>query len=546
MSDIGRLSLVVRHANGDSTRWGADEAEVDRLLQDLTWRTSAPGGFADLTCSLLRGLQPKTDENLFDTVQVIGAGGRILFEGRLHQFPRQSGAQRSVNPSAVGWMAHLDDNPTFTDIFMDRDPNSWQEMAIMWRAGLAGSSIDTEYMPATVGTGGISISLPTATSPAFSISELWYTAPPGASVAQFYVTGTTFGLNNGWLHGFVPLNTQVPTGSVLNPPAGVFNGLVSENAVARSKYLVYRLYSNGVAASQAAGSGTTITKIGVSSATVPLRSRTEPNQAGTIVGAPPGVYASDVIKRAVAVKAPLITFDADSVQATTFPIPHLVFADPTAVSKVIDAANAYHNWDWFVWEDRKLFYQPAGTGTEWHARQADGAQLQLEGDNASELYDRVFVSYDDVATGRHKIAGWPGSGFDVEAASLIDTNLDNPVVANLKSPRAMRIDLSFPTTDDGAVELGTAALDEARLAARSGTITLTGTVKDAGGVAQPVSAVRAGDTVRMMDLPNDAPRRIVETTYSHSNRQISLTINSSSSRLQALIERLIVGTGLLT
>jgi hypothetical protein len=134
----------------------------------------------------------------------------------------------------------------------------------------------------------------------------------------------------------------------------------------------------------------------------------------------------------------------------------------------------------------------------------------------------------------------------VEAASLIDTNLDNPVVANLQSPRAMRIDLSFPTTDDGAVELGTAALDEARLAARSGTITLTGTVKDAGGVVQPVSAVRAGDTVRMMDLPNDAPRRIVETTYSHSNRQISLTINSSSSRLQALIERLITTTGLLT
>jgi hypothetical protein len=172
---------------------------------------------------------------------------------RLHQFPRQSGIQRSVNPGAVGWSAHLDDNPTFTDIFMDRDPASWQEMAIMWRAGLAGSSIDTEYMPATVGTGGISISLPTATSPPFSISELWYTAPPGATVAQFYVTGTTFGLNNNWLHGFVPLNTQVPTGSVLNPPAGVFNGLVSENAVTRSKYLVYRLYSNGVAASQGQG-----------------------------------------------------------------------------------------------------------------------------------------------------------------------------------------------------------------------------------------------------------------------------------------------------
>jgi hypothetical protein len=545
MSDIGRLRLIVKHANGDTTRWGADEAEVDRLLTDLQFSTSAPGGFRDLTCSLLRGLQPKTDENLFDTVEVHGAGGRIIWSGRLHvpapvRLPtNQSSPRRRMERAPRR-------QPDVHRHLHGPRPNSWQEMAIMWRAGLAGSSIDTEYMPATVGTGGISISLPTATSPAFSISELWYTAPPGATVAQFYVTGTTFGLNNGWLHGFVPLNTQVPTGSVLNPPAGVFNGLVSENAVTRSKYLVYRLYSNGVAASQAAGSGTTITKIGVSSATVPLRSRTEPNQAGTIVGAPPGVYASDVIKRAVTAKAPLITFDADSVQATTFPIPHLVFADPTAVSKVIDAANAYHNWDWFVWENRKLFYQPAGTGTEWHARQADGAQLQLEGDNASELYDRVFVSYDDVATGRHKIAGWPGSGFDVEAASLIDTNLDNPVVANLKSPRAMRIDLSFPTTDDGAVELGTAALDEARLAARSGTITLTGTVKDAGGVVQPVSAVRAGDTVRMMDLPNDAPRRIVETTYSHSNRQISLTINSSSSRLQALIERLITTTGLLT
>jgi hypothetical protein len=47
----------------------------------------------------------------------------------------------------------------------------------------------------------------------------------------------------------------------------------------------------------------------------------------------------------------------------------------------------------------------------------------------------------------------------------------------------------------------------------------------------------------MLDLPNDgntAPRRIVETTYTHASRSVQLTINSPSSGASALLERLIV------
>jgi hypothetical protein len=297
-------------------------------------------------------------------------------------------------------------------------------------------------------------------------------------------------------------------------------------------YVLFRVYSNGTSANinQA---GVNVTKIGVSSNSAPLRA---------VFAEPPGIYASDVIAVAAQRKAPQIRFTTGpngTIQPTTFPIPHLVFDTPSSVADVIAQSNAYHQWDWFVWEGPTLHFQPPGTGVAWEARNADGAQLSLEGDDASGVYDRVFVSYTDAGTARQKLAGWPGSGFDVENASLLTTDPNNPVVANLRSPRSLRIDLSFPTTDAGAVQVGSLALGEANLAARSGSITVTGMIRAPDGSRVPVSRIRAGDTITMSDAPDTPPRRIVETSYTHASLSATLTINSTAQKLQALLERLV-------
>jgi hypothetical protein len=58
-----------------------------------------------------------------------------------------------------------------------------------------------------------------------------------------------------------------------------------------------------------------------------------------------------------------------------------------------------------------------------------------------------------------------------------------------------------------------------------------------------VAEVRAGDSLRFTDLPDDVPRRIVETTYSHASRTLTASVNSSRSRVEQLLERLLLFAG---
>ena len=62
----------------------------------------------------------------------------------------------------------------------------------------------------------------------------------------------------------------------------------------------------------------------------------------------------------------------------------------------------------------------------------------------------------------------------------------------------------------------------------------------------PAWRVRAGDQIRTTDRPGDPPRRIIETRYSHQNRQCVLTLDNTAFKVEALVERWIVTTGLLT
>ncbi len=98
-----RLSLSITSPDGQVTRWGGDEINSEYVPTDLTFSTSVPGGFRDLSCSLLRGLNPGFDEGLFRDVRAYGPGNRTAWEGRMAQLPRTNTA---VRPGAVGWSAH--------------------------------------------------------------------------------------------------------------------------------------------------------------------------------------------------------------------------------------------------------------------------------------------------------------------------------------------------------------------------------------------------------------------------------------------------------
>jgi hypothetical protein len=116
----------VTHSDGRVTRWGPDEPNATEIPGDLTFSTQIPGGFKDLSCSLLRRIDlDYPDLGLFDRVRVYGPGNRTVWEGRMAQFPRSHGDGFQIVPGAVGHSAALTDNPSFREIYVDRDLSHW-------------------------------------------------------------------------------------------------------------------------------------------------------------------------------------------------------------------------------------------------------------------------------------------------------------------------------------------------------------------------------------------------------------------------------------
>ena len=97
----------------------------------------------------------------------------------------------------------------------------------------------------------------------------------------------------------------------------------------------------------------------------------------------------DIVERA----APDLTIG--EIEATSFAIPHLVFADPTRAADAISAVNAYHLYDWGVY-DGEFFYRATDPDRlTWQARLSSGAHLDFDGDTAAQVFNGVLVHYTD-------------------------------------------------------------------------------------------------------------------------------------------------------
>src|SRR5690242_8956427 len=122
-TDPSRLSALVTHADGSTTRWGPDELDAANVAQSINFTNTSPGGFKTSSCVLPRRVDKDyRDEALLDNIAFLGPGGQVAWDGRGAAFPRDS---QSVTVNGVGWSAHLEDDKTFREIYIDRQLSNW-------------------------------------------------------------------------------------------------------------------------------------------------------------------------------------------------------------------------------------------------------------------------------------------------------------------------------------------------------------------------------------------------------------------------------------
>lgn len=509
-----------------------------------------PGGFesADATLPRKPGVA-YADLTPFSNWRIQGAGGECAWEGQLRDTPRSSGNERAISPRGAGYQAHLDDDKSARMVYVDQDFGNWGSSSTQRRIDLLTSGLvpnESSVTPdETTGAPALETSVQgpwAAGNP--PVSEGVYDSkgiPIGSVFYAWKRSSTTDNTDTNWTWRLQAsaadtftsadatgnLRAAGPGTGTLTTTSGdktfvtahIFYGAVAKTTDGNK----YCIYWTKLAVYGDHG----LTKQGTASATEAQ-----------------GFYASDVIAHALRTWAPLISFTEGStgtLTPTSFVIPQLEFRDPTTTAEIIRQANRFHLRDWAIWEGQRagqptFYYHDRGArGKAWRAR-IRPAQLEETGQSADRIWNGIIVRYNDV-DGTSKTVGPAGSGATTEDDSLEDSDPLNP--ANQKGIRRWDVlDMSGVSTSAGAIEVGRRFLEEANLLDTSGQARIVGYCEDDKGVIHPAWKIRAGDTISFVDAADKSARRIVKTSYSHSDRTNSIDLDAPPEGLDALLERL--------
>ena len=538
MPDRPPLALDCEITTADGTRhlWGSYLPTVGDRPTGLGFRTRRGDGFADAQLTLRRPIdRDYPDLGLLDELILFGHQGDVAYEGRVTHLPRSIGdGGHSIDVAAAGWMAETRRRKA-REIYVDRDLSRWRPESVGRRAQKISANFPPQQMdvvPDVDGGGaGIRLSITGAwAAPTKPEAEAWYDAGTGRRAAVLYhQIANSASINTGdalwnWRTSSEPTDAQHTGFEIVNRP--LTTGVYYSPATAR-RYLFIDVYYDGTPAGE---QGTLYEQTW-------KRLAVYGDHGLALIGPtdPKGVAASAVIRHLLAKYCPKLR--ADGVQETTYPIAQLVVdAD---VFDAIAQANAFHRWSLGCWENRTVHYAPVDlTDFDWQVRLDDpGVTTTLQGDSIEHLANGIEVSFDNVQTGERDLVGPDDSSL------LSDPSVENPANRHGDDIRTT-LELSHPATKDDAIELGRVALAEFNQPRGIGEINVRGHIRDRQGNWQPVWKVRADDRIAITSSTSlsDRPRLIGETSYQHDGHRLTVAVDSTLPRLDAVLDR--VGTAL--
>jgi hypothetical protein len=531
------LAASLYLSDGRMVRIGHDEAETENQPESFSFDTSNPGGFGSASIQLPRPENLYADDaKLFSHVIVYGEAGTV-YEGMVVGVP-QVGAN-SINLQLAGWVTALDRHETFREIYVDRDLGSWSDPSnsryqalLAAYESVAGPSVESDTanaLPALkLDVDGI------LTDPA---REAWYDAGAGCEVAAVYYDMTSLSLAT--YGGYVGVaSDDVATASELTADL-----LTGTNSSAAGTFTATTPYRYGILLFTFLG-----TQTGTATSMTFRNLAVYGNHGLTLSGtAPGGFLASDVVAHMID-QCPSLTRDADSIETTTFAIPHLTFKDDTSLRAAVEqvtalGGNANVPNDWGVYEGRQFYWRSPGTyGRVWHVRRDQVATSSSDGPDADRRVAGVKINYTD-ASGTPLSVGPIGSNADYETDDLIDSDPDNPAH---RIPGAFKSESVGITSQQGAINIGVLILNERNRLDWRGSVEIQGEAQDANGNTYPSYLIRAGDRIVISDSDNPTERTIVSTSYDHDSMTTSAAIGAAPDSLESLLGQLAAVTDLVT
>jgi hypothetical protein len=529
-----RLYQTAIAPSGRRHRWGADEPNPENVPSGQRFSTTMPGGFETHDAVLPR--KPGVDYSDLEeltTIEIRGAGRELAGEYRLERAPQVSGDQMAISPSAVGWQANLEDDKAIRALYIFASLSEWGAMSLQRRADLLDASPAWTIFDGNVAQDlNVPAILTTVSGawPDHAVAEALLRTPGvdiGAIYYEFLATSGITPADANWNWSVNATDNDQHTGAVGTgdlSTASTGSGYYTVADEGKQAALLQLIYS-------AAGGAD-----GVASE-IQWRNVTVYGRHGiTRRGDDPGgLYASDIVRHAVTTFAPHLVVNDDSIQPSTFIVPHAAFLDPTSAGEIVRQVSRFGLPDWGVWGGREFVWHARNArGRRWRAR-IRPSQLEQTGPQVDRIWESIVVSYQDV-DGSTRTVGPPGSGADTESDLLKDTDTDNP--ANRLG--IVRRDLlqAQTNTPAGAIAIGQRFLQESKLLDTSGRARLVGHVEDDCGVLHPAWKPRAGDQIAFVDAADKSYRRIVRTDYSHDDRSCTLDLDAPPEGLQALLERL--------
>jgi len=530
---MSSLHVEIESTDGRRYRWASDSREARNRPQGISFGTQRFDGFKAFSCALPRHITDQDADTLpYGILRVVADDGSIAWEGRVEANPRSVAQTHTQTVNAAGLMANARDQK-FSQIFVDRDANHWQDMTLDRKAVLANAGRSLGDLQFSRDRAGAIVNIPagsTIGNPR-TVGELWYLAPTGCKIHKFAYSAAAQGTFTGWTATWRKAENASGTGDtilvsdVTNGDLQVVDVGAYTNAIWYQVDSVGNTLNGGTGA--AAGQHRRLNSVAVyGDHNLPL------SFPG---GAISGVYASDVIRWIINTYCPML--NPGGVRQTTYPIGHLVFLERTHPYDAMLTVNKFHEWGLECWEGGTVHFGPPDyTDWDWELRTTDfGTELDEQGLSAEGVANGIEVTFTDAADGVTKTL------LPQDHVELRDLSASNP--AN-RAGIVKTIELSLPLqTQADAIQLGRVALAEAQRPNGPGRAVKRGTIRDRRGIQQPVYKVRAGDRCIISDLPSEQVWLVESTEYTHgdggSPSSVTINFQGPPSTLGPWVERII-------